>query len=113
MLWVLVGKGIEKDAVDDAKDGRVRADAESEGDYSDGCEGGILEEHAHGVMQILPKRFNRHESPHFPAPLLQTRCIPKLTARGVMGFLSNHSSTPVLFFSHRHVKGDFVIEIAI
>jgi hypothetical protein len=43
----------EKDAIHDGEDGGVRADTESEGEYSDGGEAGGFAHHAEGIVGVL------------------------------------------------------------
>src|SRR5579859_4223580 len=111
LLRILIGKGIKKDAVDHAEDGRICADAKSERERSDGGKGGIFAEHAHGVTQILPERFNRHESPHLAGPFFQTCLVAELTTGRVasLGCLDPFSKNFLL--AHNNVEFKFILKI--
>jgi len=53
VLRILDGKRSEYDGIDEAEDGGVSADAESEGEYSDGSEAGGFAHHAEGIVDVL------------------------------------------------------------
>ena len=57
-MRVVVRQRLEQDRVDDAEDGRVRANAERERNDRDGGEARALEEHSDAETNILKQRFH-------------------------------------------------------
>ena len=55
LLGMRDGKGTEKEAIDDAKEGGVDSHAEGKGDDADKGEAGILREGAKGVLNVSPE----------------------------------------------------------
>ena len=62
------GQGMEKNGVDDGKDGGVGTDAQRQRKNRDGTESGILGQHANGVTNVLPKSLHCCQliSPEWP-----------------------------------------------
>ncbi len=62
-IGILVGERPEEDAVDHAKDGAVRADAEGEREHGDGGERRRTPKHAQAIAQILHQFFDHMAFP--------------------------------------------------
>ena len=56
---IAIGHAAEQDSVDDAENRGVRADAEREGEYGDGCECRALSQHPRAKNQVLPERSHK------------------------------------------------------
>ena len=54
-LGGVIGKRSEKNRIEDAEDGGVRADAQRECEHGNACEAGILYQAANGVSEVLTK----------------------------------------------------------
>ena len=52
LIWFRVRQGLQQQGVDEAEDGGVGADAESEGEDGDSGEAGRLEKLAEGVAEV-------------------------------------------------------------
>jgi hypothetical protein len=59
-VGIAVGHGAKQDAVDDAEDSGVRADAKRERQDGDEREAGALLEDANGKSEVLPERLHRN-----------------------------------------------------
>src|SRR2546422_773505 len=53
LLWLCVGKRGEKDSIDGAKNGRIRADAQPEGEHRHSGEAGVLQQLAEGEFEVV------------------------------------------------------------
>ena len=52
-IRLLIGQGTKENGIDDAEDGRVRANPESQRQGRHSGEAGILAKHSNGVMKIV------------------------------------------------------------
>src|SRR5690348_5795692 len=83
---IVYRKGAEHHRIDQAEDGRVGANAESEGQNGDGCEPRIPAQLAQAVAQILKQGLEPLESPGCAHVLLDLRGVTQSAAGGVGGF---------------------------
>jgi hypothetical protein len=83
LLRVVVGKGMKENIFNDAEDGGVGADAESEGEYSDGGEAGGFAQHAEGVANILNECFEPLESPRGARAFFNLQRVAQCSVRSV------------------------------
>ena len=64
--------------LNNAVDGRVRADAEGERKHHDHREAGILAQHARAITDVLQETFERRPSPHIASDLLHQTLVAEL-----------------------------------
>jgi hypothetical protein len=90
-----VGFGIrqraQQNAIDDAEDGGVGADADGEGEQDGNGESRSLAETAKGEAKIGDQGFERRPLPDFAAALLQEGGVAEFAARLLLGLLARHA----------------------
>src|SRR6267378_1959134 len=64
---LMKGKRLEKNSIDNTKDGRVRPDAEAHNQHRQQSESGIPAHHANGILQIPHHVFYKMRFAHIPA----------------------------------------------
>jgi hypothetical protein len=99
--------------VDDAEDSDIRADAEGEDEDGDYGEGAVAAEGAKGVLQVLEKDVESHESSRFT--LFEFRGVDGAEAnqRLATGFQGSETALNVLGDGELDVGRDFGFEVGI
>ncbi len=110
---ILVRERPLADRVDEAEDGRVRADADRERQHRDDREARRFAERPQRVAHILRQRLERRERPHVAALLLQIRHVAEPAARGGAGIGRRRAVAAILRLAHRQVKRELVVQIAL
>src|SRR5579872_358859 len=111
--WLRHGQAFQHHRVDQREDGGVSPNSEREGEYGDKRETRTLAQLACSEANVLKQTLQRYESPHVPAPLLQTGGISELAARDVTGLFRINPVEAIFLFAHREVKRHFVVQITI
>ena len=73
-------------AINDAEDRRVRADAEGQHENHHERETGILDQHASAEADVLTKRFKGSKGPHLPSTFLERGRVAEVASGGMPGF---------------------------
>ena len=73
LLRMVVRQRLQQHGIDDAEDGSVRADAESEGEHGDGGEAGILAQHAQSEARVLHEGLDRGQALQLAVGFLELR----------------------------------------
>ncbi len=94
--WISKWKALQQYSANHAKDGCVRTDAERQRYDRDGCESGILAQHAEREMEILPKRFEKAEAVHMIDLLANPGQVAELAAGGVGCIVRRHPARGIL-----------------
>jgi hypothetical protein len=113
LLRVANGQRLEHDGIDQAKDGGVGADTESEGRHGDGGEAGSLAQHAEAVADVGEEIFEPTPAPHLTRRFLDQGFVAEFATGGVQGFLGRFAALDTCADGHFEMGTDFVLEIPI
>jgi hypothetical protein len=112
-LGTRVGQGTKKYSIDNCKDGRGGADAESQGYDCHSGETGIPLELARGVAEVLPENLQPAESPQLAAGFFEPGDVAELTPRGVGSFVGRDALLAQLLLAHGEMKLQLVVQVAV
>src|SRR3984957_21345709 len=103
-------QGPEHQAVDEAEDCGVGAEAESEREDDDEREARLLEQHACAEAHVAPGIFDRSKNAHFARALFYKGGVAELAMRGVTRFGGLHSGGAIFIRALCEMEREFVAE---
>ena len=112
-LGIPVRERSKKDAVDDAEDGRVCADAESERENGDSGEARAALQHAERVTKIACDLVQPANNVHFASIFLEQGGIAETPFRFIARLLVRHSSSDVVCGAHFEVRAHLFVEVVV
>src|SRR5439155_20767810 len=106
-----VGQRFQEQCVHHAENSSVRAEAESQSEYGDSREAGILAQHAEGVARVLQKSFEHWQALELTVGFFELCVAPQANARGSPGFLRSHASPDIFLCEHFEMDLKFILEL--
>ncbi len=113
VLRILDGKRSEHDGIDEAEDGGVSADAESESEHGDGGEAGGSAQHAQGVAQVLNQRFKEMRALGFAAFFLELLVAAELEPGASPGVCMRNPGTLEVIGAILDVRTQFLFHLLV
>jgi hypothetical protein len=65
-----IGQRLEQNALDNAENGRGRADAERQRENGNQAEAGFLQKHSRDIAQVMNQRLDKPQTPHLVTHIL-------------------------------------------
>ena len=106
-------QGSQEDGIDDGEDGRVGADAESQGEDGDGSEARVSAELAETVAAIGDHGGKPIASPLLANLLFHLFDAAKLDPRGALRFLRRHAGTNIFLGQHFEMGMNLLVEVCL
>src|SRR5258708_23845116 len=86
LFGIRIRQRLQEHCINDAENGRVRANAESKREYGDRGEAGILPQHAEAVAHVLQKSFEDGQAVRFAVGFFELGRASEADASGPAGF---------------------------
>ena len=107
------GKRAQQQGVEQAENGGVGADAESQRENRDGGEGGRATHRSQAVADVLPEPVERIPAPHFAGELLDVGAVAELAADGAFGGLGRLAAFDAVARRHGEMRLDLFVEVLV
>ena len=112
-LGIIEGQRAEEEGVDDAENGDVGSNAESEDEDGDNGEDAIAIEGADGVAEILEENIERGKAAGLTLPLAGLLDAAEADEGAAAGFLRRHALVDVFFYGEVDVGLEFGVEVGV
>ena len=112
LAWVK-GSGRSEQRVDDAEDGDVGADAQGEDEDRNDGEAGVADQSAEGVLQVLEKNVECHESSRLAVLVFRLFHAAEAHERKATRFGGRKAAGNVIVDGHFKMSCEFGFELGI
>jgi len=103
----------QQDSVNDAKDGRIGADAERERYHSYGRESRTLSKRTEAEPDVAPERLQQRNSSAIPIRFLSGLDSAERQERVAPGLLETHATAEILLDMHLQMAFEFSVKLAV
>src|SRR5690242_17361661 len=108
-----IRKRVDEHSVYNGENGGIGADAKRESENGDGCEAGVLSEHARAETQVLPERFEEWQAAELAIRFAKLRKTAEADVRLAAGFQRRHAMPDVLLGEQVEMRAEFAREFLV